>query len=165
METCSKVFSRLPPPPNRALKKAIGEAKQQSRHQNISNFSACKAQSNQRKIRIVFFKHEKRVFKKYSYKSLFFLNSSWNLFLLKEDIYFQLLHFFKLNLYVGLVLVFFFTGTVTHINRIAIYGSSWCFFQALNTFLTFMQHCIVRAGDHFQQLMGVEELLVHGKIH
>ena len=36
-------------------KKAIGVAKQQSGYQKISNFSACKAQGIQHKIRIAFF--------------------------------------------------------------------------------------------------------------
>ena len=38
-----------------SLKKAIGAVKRQSGHQ-ISNFPACKAQGNQHKIRIAFFK-------------------------------------------------------------------------------------------------------------
>ena len=40
------------------LKKAIGAAKWQSEHQKIPNFSACKAHSNQHKIRIAIFERD-----------------------------------------------------------------------------------------------------------
>ena len=39
-------------------KKAIGAAKRQSGHQNVSNVSACKAQGNQHEIRIAFFERD-----------------------------------------------------------------------------------------------------------
>ena len=50
MEMHSKVSGKSEP-----LKKAIGAAKQQAGQQKISNFFACKAQCNQREIRIAFF--------------------------------------------------------------------------------------------------------------
>ena len=40
-----------------APEKRNGTAKQKSGHQKNSNFSACKAQANQHKIRIAFFEH------------------------------------------------------------------------------------------------------------
>ena len=54
METRSKVFGGSEP-----QIKAIGAANQQSGHQKISNFSACKAQGHQQKIWIAFFEREK----------------------------------------------------------------------------------------------------------
>ena len=42
-----------------ALKRAIGVAKWQSRHQKISNFPACRAQGDQHEIRIAFFESDK----------------------------------------------------------------------------------------------------------
>ena len=47
METRSKVSGECEP-----LRKEIGVTKRQSRHQKISNVSACKAQGNQQEIRI-----------------------------------------------------------------------------------------------------------------
>ena len=60
MEMCLKV-SDGSEPDSEPLKKAIGVAKWWSGHQNISNFSMCKAQAKQRKIRIVFFEHNKNI--------------------------------------------------------------------------------------------------------
>ena len=54
METLSKVSGGSEP-----LIKKIVAAKRQSGHQNILNFSACKAQGNQHEIRIAFFEREK----------------------------------------------------------------------------------------------------------